>query len=164
MIIPERGHMFLLMSAQVISLLWLGWTARSDVHWAVPVLSALPFGIGFLMIFMSLINYVVDAYEIYAASAMGALSASRSVFGVVLPFAAKPLYDRLGIDWASTLLALLSALLCLVPFIFIRYGERIRENSEFCKELKRKKAEDDAKQERLWERQRRASKDAEKQV
>lgn len=40
---------------------------------------------------MSLINYVVDAYEVFAASAMGAMSASRSLFGVVLPFAASPM-------------------------------------------------------------------------
>ena len=64
---------------QVISLFWLGWTARPDIHWIVPILSIAPFGVGFLLIFMALINYVVDAYEIYAASAMGAISASRSI-------------------------------------------------------------------------------------
>jgi hypothetical protein len=88
---------------QVGSLFWLGWTARADIHWIVPILSALPFGVGFLLIFMALINYVVDAYEIYAASAMGATSAARSVFGVVLPFAARPLYSRLGVDWSVPL-------------------------------------------------------------
>ena len=66
---------------------------------------------------MALINYVVDAYEIFAASAMGATSASRSIVGVVLPFAAKPLYGNLGVNWACTLLGLLSALMCLVPFV-----------------------------------------------
>lgn len=134
---------------------WLGWTARPDIPWIVPVMSALPFGIGFLCIFMSLINYVVDAYEVFAASAMGALSASRSVFGVVLPFAAVPMYSTLGVDWACSLLGFLSALMCLVPFLFLRYGAKIRANSEFCQEIQRKKAEDEAKQEQLWERQRR---------
>lgn len=123
----------------------------------MPVLGALPFGIGFLIIFMSLINYIVDAYEVFAASALGAASASRSIFGVVLPFAARPMYSSLGVAWACTLLALLSALMCLVPFIFIKYGEKMRENSRFCKELKRKKAQDEARQQQRWERQRRAS-------
>lgn len=95
---------------QVISLFWLGWTAHPSVPWIVPVLSALPFGVGFLLIFMALINYVVDAYEVFAASAMGATSASRSIFGVVLPFAAKPMYSTLGVNWACTLLGILSAL------------------------------------------------------
>ena len=104
---------------------------------------------------MSLINYVVDAYEVFAASAMGALSASRSLFGVVLPFAAVPMYSTLGVNWACSLLGFLSAVMCLIPFLFLRYGDKIREKSEFCQELKRKKKEDAEKQERLWARQRR---------
>ena len=145
---------------------WLGWTARPNIHWIVPILSALPFGIGFLLIFMALINYVVDAYEIYAASAMGATSAARSVFGLVLPFAARPMYDKLGVDWACTLLGILSAVMCLIPFVFIKYGAKIRANSKFCQELKQQKAENDEKQRQLWERQRsrQASRDLEKGV
>lgn len=33
-----------------ISLFWLGWTAKPEIHWIVPTLSALPFGTGFLLI------------------------------------------------------------------------------------------------------------------
>lgn len=87
---------------------------------------------------------------------MGATSASRSIFGVVLPFAANPLYSRLGVNWACTLLGILSALMAIIPFVFIKYGQKIRENSKFCQELKRKKADNDEKQQRLWERQRQA--------
>lgn len=140
---------------QVISLFWLGWGARPSVHWIVPTLAALPFGIGFLLIFMALINYIVDAYEIYAASAMGAASASRSVFGVILPFAAAPLYKNLGIAWACTLLGILSAVMSVIPFVFIRYGEKIRRHSKFCQEIREKKAQDEEKQRGQWERQRR---------
>ncbi|KAG2167185.1 hypothetical protein JADG_006924 [Aureobasidium aubasidani] len=75
----------------MLSCFWLGWTARESIHWAVPVLSALPFGMGFLLLFMSLINYLVDAYEVFAASAMAASACSRSLFGAVLPFAARPI-------------------------------------------------------------------------
>lgn len=67
---------------------------RPSIHWIVPTLSALPFGIGFLLIFMGELNYLVDAYEIYAASAMGAASCARSIFGVILPFAARPMYTK----------------------------------------------------------------------
>lgn len=141
---------------QVISLFWLGWGARPDVHWIVPTLAALPFGIGFLLIFMALINYVVDAYEIYAASAMGATSASRSVFGVVLPFAAAPLYENLGIAWACTLLGILSAVMSVIPFVFIKYGSKIREHSKFCQEIRQTKEKDEEKQRSRWERQRRS--------
>ena len=123
----------------VISLFWLGWTAREDIHWIVPVLAGIPFGMGFQLTFMALLNYISDAYEIYAASAMSATSITRSIFGVVLPLAAGPMYKTLGISWASSLLGFLSLAMCVIPFAFIRFGESIRANSHFCLELKAKK-------------------------
>lgn len=54
----------------VVSCFWLGWSARPSVHWAVPVCSGIFFGIGYLLIFMSLLNYLVDAYRIFAASGL----------------------------------------------------------------------------------------------
>ena len=138
-----------------ISLFWLGWTARADIHWIVPTLSALPFGVGFLLIFMALINYIVDAYEVFAASAMGAASCSRSIFGVILPFAARPMYDNLGVPWACSLLGFLSILMGVVPFVFLKYGAKIRENSKWCQELKKQKMEKQEKQRQLEERQQR---------
>ncbi|KAL9598088.1 MAG: hypothetical protein Q9219_004719 [cf. Caloplaca sp. 3 TL-2023] len=132
----------------VVSLFWLGWTSNANVHWAVPILSGIPFGIGFMLIFMALLNYVTDAYEIFAASAMAATSACRSIFGAVLPIAARPMYDGLGIAWASSLLGFLSLGMCIIPFAFIKYGNRIRANSKFCQELQAKKREYEAERER----------------
>lgn len=116
-------------------LFWIGWGAKRDVHWIVPILGGLPLGIGFVLIFVALANYLVDAYKIYSASAMGATSISRSTFGVVLPFAAKPMYRSLGVAWACSLLGFLSLVMCLVPYAFIRYGERLRASSPMCQEL-----------------------------
>jgi len=125
----------------VIALFWIGWTARPEVPWIVPTLAALPFGMGFLLLFMALLNYLVDAYEIFAASATAAAACSRSLFGAILPFAARPMYQKLGIAWACSLLGFLSLLMCAIPFIFIKYGDQIRERSKFCQQLKRQKIE-----------------------
>ena len=123
----------------VISLFWLGWSATSHVHWIVPMLAGVPFGMGFLLIFMALLNYITDAYEVYAASGMAATSCCRSIFGAVLPLAAAPMYKSLGVSWASSLLGFLSLAMCIIPFAFIKYGDRIRANSRFCQELKKRK-------------------------
>lgn len=120
----------------VISLFWLGWTASPHIHWIVPMLAGLPFGIGFMLIFMALLNYITDAYEVFAASGMSATSICRSIFGALLPLAAYPMYTTLTIPWASSLLGFLSLAMCIIPFAFIRYGDRIRANSKFCQELK----------------------------
>ncbi|EAW07300.1 MFS transporter [Aspergillus clavatus NRRL 1] len=123
----------------VVSLLWIGWTTYPTVHWAVPLLSGIPFGTGYLLNFMAMTNYLTDAYETYSASALAASTCTRSVLGAVLPLAAKPMFDRLGVHWACTLIALLSLGVSVIPFAFIRYGDRIRANSRFCRELKRLK-------------------------
>jgi hypothetical protein len=114
---------------------WIGWSARSSVHWIVPILGGLPFGIGFVLVFVALYNYLVDAYKIYAASALGATSIARSIFGVVLPFAARPMYDALGVAWACSLLGFASLAMCAIPFVFIWYGPNLRERSPVCREL-----------------------------
>ena len=130
----------------VVSLFWLGWTARSNIHWIIPMLSGVPFGIGFMLIFMALLNYITDAYETYAASGMAATSICRSIFGALLPLAAKPMYERLGVAWAGSLLGFLSLAMTVIPFVFIRYGDRIRANSKFCNELREIKEKEKVKE------------------
>jgi hypothetical protein len=126
----------------VISLFWIAWSAKADVHWIVPILSGITFGMGFLLIFMAMLNYLTDAYETVAASAQGIASTCRSVFGALLPLASKSMFNALGIHWACSLLAFLSLGMAIIPFAFIKYGDRIRANSKFCQELKALKAQE----------------------
>ncbi|KAK2827825.1 hypothetical protein FQN49_007306 [Arthroderma sp. PD_2] len=123
----------------VVSLFWLGWTASPDIHWSVPMLSGIPFGAGFLLIFIAMINYLSDAYETYSASAQSAASFARSILGTVLPIAAGRMYAVLGISWGCSLLAFASLAMTAIPFAFIRYGDRIRAGSRFCQHLKQLK-------------------------
>ncbi|KAJ5734607.1 hypothetical protein N7533_013010 [Penicillium manginii] len=121
----------------VLALFWLGWTASAEIHWIIPMLAGIPFGMGFFLIFVALINYLIDAYHQYAASAMAAASTCRSIFGAVLPLAASPMFHSLGINWGTSLLGFLSLLMTFIPFVFIRYGERIRRRSNFRQELEK---------------------------
>ncbi|KAJ4398884.1 hypothetical protein N0V91_009837 [Didymella pomorum] len=127
----------------VISSFWLGWTAQEDIHWMVPTAAGVLFGMGYLCLFMALLNYLVDAYEVFAASAMAAASLSRSSFGAVLPFATRPMYRALGVAWATSLLGFLAVALCVVPFAFLKWGGRMRERSQFCQYLRMKKREEE---------------------
>ncbi|OBT60246.1 hypothetical protein VE03_10607, partial [Pseudogymnoascus sp. 23342-1-I1] len=69
---------------------------KADIHWMVPAAAGVPFGIGFVLIFMSLLNYLTDAYGAFAASAMAATGCCRSVVGAGLLFAATPMFEDLG--------------------------------------------------------------------
>ncbi|KAI1422774.1 major facilitator superfamily transporter [Xylaria sp. FL1777] len=124
-----------------ISLFWLGFSAKTDVHYAVPSLAGIGFGMGFQLIFIGMLNYVTDAYEIFAASANAAASSARSLLAVVLPLATTSMFEQLGISGALGLLGGLSLILSAIPFVFLWQGERIRAGSAFCIELKERKLE-----------------------
>jgi hypothetical protein len=57
-------------------LFWYGWgsVGRGSVHWIVPTLGIGCTGIGIYSVLMTVINYLTDAYERYAASALSATS------------------------------------------------------------------------------------------
>jgi hypothetical protein len=112
------------------------------------MMSGVIFGMGFLLIFMAILNYLTDAYQVFAASANGIASTCRSVFGALLPLAARPMYRALGIHWAGSLLAFISLAMAAIPFVFIRYGDRIRANSRFCLYLKEMNEKEEEAEER----------------
>lgn len=76
-----------------------------------------------------MLNYLTVAYKEASASAQAAASATRAIMAVVLPFVTTPMYTRLGINWASSLLGFLAVALVYIPFASIKYGWLIRQKS-----------------------------------
>lgn len=50
---------------------------------------------------------------------------------VAVPLFASGMYHNLGINWATSLLGFLAVALLPVPFLFYRYGARIRKLSKY---------------------------------
>lgn len=78
----------------------LGWTADPSINWFPSVLGLVFIGMSFLLIFQAGINYLIDAYTQYAASAVGANTFLRSIFAACLPFVAQPLFKGLDVPYA----------------------------------------------------------------
>lgn len=89
-------------------------------------------GISFLLIFQSGINYLLDTYSVFGASAVAANTFLRSFAAACLPFSATPMFGKLGIGWTCTLLGCVAALLALVPFAFYVAGPSLRRRSPFA--------------------------------
>lgn len=117
------------------SFFWLAWSAKPTVHWIVPVLSGLVFGLGYQTLFISLLTYVTDAYRIYSASALAASVIMRSIAGALFPLAADPLYAKLGVAWATSVLGFASLACIPIPFALLYFGPWIRKRSPFCQRL-----------------------------
>ena len=117
-----------------IGLFWFAWTNSPSIHWSVSIIATAPFGFGMVIVFLSCMNYLIDAYTIYAASVLAANSVLRSLFGAAFPLFTTQMYDTLGIHWASSIPAFL-ALACLpFPFLFYKYGTPIRMKCKYAKQ------------------------------
>lgn len=120
-----------------IGQLWFAWTCYPlTIHWIWPILAGVPFGIGNGMVFIYAGNYVSGAYGIYAASAMAGNSVVRSIIGGTLPLAGAALYKSLGPNWAGTLLGLLEVACIPIPFVFYKWGDRIRSKSKVISQMR----------------------------
>ncbi|KAJ5333363.1 hypothetical protein MYU51_014441 [Penicillium brevicompactum] len=109
-----------------IGLFWFAWTNSPHVHWMAPIAAGVPFGYGMVMVFLPVLNYLIDAYTIYAASVLAANAALRSVFGAAFPLFTTPMYKNLGIHWASSIPAFLALACVPMPFLFYKYGAGLR--------------------------------------
>ncbi|KAI2464874.1 MFS general substrate transporter [Annulohypoxylon bovei var. microspora] len=108
------------------------WTSYPRLIWVGPALGGFPIGFGFIFLYNSANNYLVDAYQHQAASALAAKTCIRSFWGAAVVLFTTQMYARLGYEWASTLLAFISLACCGIPFLFWTYGERIRQRSRYA--------------------------------
>ncbi|KAG9784273.1 MFS general substrate transporter, partial [Aureobasidium melanogenum] len=113
-------------------LFWFGWTAAPKYPWPLPVVAAGFIGAGFNIIFQQCLNFLVDIYGPYAASAVAANNFMRSLMACGLPLAARPMFLRLGVGPASSLLGGISCLALPVPLIFMRYAGTLRKMWKFA--------------------------------
>ncbi|KKZ59873.1 hypothetical protein EMCG_05336 [[Emmonsia] crescens] len=129
--------------------LWFAWTCSpATIHWIAPILAGIPFGAGNTGVFIYASNYLTYSYGVYAASAMAGNSVMRSVLGGVLPLAGPALYAKLGPNWAATLLGLLEVMIIPIPFVFYKYGHKIRMKSVLIRAMQTDKAKLDGKRTR----------------
>ena len=116
----------------VIGLFWFGWTAAPQFSWVLPVVAAGFIGAGFNTIFQQCMNFLVDSYGLYAASAISANTVLRSLLASAFPLVAKPMFSNLGVGPAMSILGGIACLALPVPLLFMKYGLRLRKMSKFA--------------------------------
>lgn len=117
-----------------IGLFWFAWSNGPDVHWMASITAGAPFGFGMVLVFLSLMNYLIDAYTIFAASVLAATSVLRSLFGAAFPLFTTYMYEDLGVHWASSIPAFLAVACVPFPFLFYKYGSSIRARCKYAGE------------------------------
>lgn len=123
---PIVGGAFL--TAGLFGFGWTGYTA--SIHWMAPVFAGLLIGFGTYCIFLPLINYIVDIYVVVAASALAANCFLRSITASAFPIFSHTMFERMGIQWAFTLLGCIGMLLFPIPILLYYYGPKLRALSK----------------------------------
>ncbi|CAG7981698.1 unnamed protein product [Penicillium salamii] len=113
-------------------LFWFAWTAAPKCPWPLPVVAAGFIGAGFTLVFQQCLNFLVDTYGPYAASAVSANTILRSVLACALPVAAAPMAHTMGVGPSISLLGGISCLALPVPFLFMKHAASLRHKSKFA--------------------------------
>ncbi|KAK4635324.1 Major facilitator superfamily multidrug transporter [Fulvia fulva] len=134
-----------------VGLFWFAWTNYPSIHWSVSIIAGAPFGFGMVLIFLGIMNYLIDGYTIFAASVLAANSVLRSLFGAAFPLFTTQMFNNLGIHWASSVPAFLALICVPFPFLFYKYGAKIRErckyaaqSEKFMREMQKQHQDDDS--------------------
>ncbi|KAE8451640.1 hypothetical protein EG329_003097 [Mollisiaceae sp. DMI_Dod_QoI] len=109
------------------------WTSSPKIHWIGSCIGAVIMGFGFFCLFQGGVTYLVDTFQMHAASALAAGTLLRSVFAGVFPLFTEKMFDALHVDWAVSVLGFISLAMLPIPFIFKIYGKRIRARGKWSK-------------------------------
>ncbi|KZN92440.1 putative transporter [Penicillium chrysogenum] len=116
-----------------ISLFWMGWTAELEFSYWSPLVASVFYGFGTVCIFVSGYQYVSDAFESHATSALSSLQMTRLVGAGAMVIVAEIMYTNLGVGWTLTLWGCLSALFTPVPYLLYWRGYNLRQRSWYAR-------------------------------
>ena len=129
----ETRHYFAMFGggwAVPVSLFWMAWTSYASISIWSPLVSTAFFGFGLITIFLSAYMYVIDAYEVNAASALGFATVTRYMVSGGVTVAGVPFFHNVSHHWVLTILAVVSLLLgAPVPYLLYTYGPQLRKRS-----------------------------------
>ncbi|KAE8146565.1 major facilitator superfamily domain-containing protein [Aspergillus avenaceus] len=114
-----------------VGLFWFAWTSSPSLNAWPQVLAGVPIGFGLQVILLQSLAYLIDIYTTNANSAIAGTVVVRSLLGGVFPLLAIPMYQRLGVPWATSVLGLCGIVFAPVPVLFYLYGPKIRKSSKY---------------------------------
>ncbi|CAJ0548484.1 Ff.00g020970.m01.CDS01 [Fusarium sp. VM40] len=136
-ILPESKITSFAIAAPLLAIgLWLfAWTIPPRVTyipWPVSMIGLVMIGFSANDFSYVLFGYATDSYGKHAASAVSAISLTRTLTAGVFPLFTHQMYTGLGSNVATSILAAVASLFAFTPFLFLKYGEKLRHKSKFA--------------------------------
>lgn len=115
-----------------VSLASFGWTARPEIHWIIPILFQGFAIMSTVLIYASASTFMMDSYgPLYGASAAGAAMFARYAMSAAFPLFALRMYVALGVGWATSILAFCTLAMAPIPWLFWKFGQRLRKKTKY---------------------------------
>ena len=135
--VPEARLPPMMIGSVVFSagLFIFAWTSDPSIPWIATVIGTVLIGFGFFTIFQSALNYLIDTFQKYSASAIAANRFLRSVLALAFPLFVNPMFAKLGVDWGTSVFAFFSVLLIPIPFVFYKFGPMIRTRGKYSSQV-----------------------------
>ncbi|CAK7245856.1 MAG: hypothetical protein STHCBS139747_007460 [Sporothrix thermara] len=111
-----------------------GWSAELVLPLPCLLFAEGLLGLTMTLTFIPLAAYVVDAFGMYAASAMTGVIVTRCLCGTFLPLTVAPLVATFGYGWGFTALASICLVFTPVPFAVYLFGEKWRQLSRYTRD------------------------------
>jgi MFS family permease len=133
---PENRLPLMMISSVILPFVvaLYGWIPELDLPVPLMLLTVVLFGVFVIMSMVPLMAYVVDAFNLFSASAITAILITRCLMGTFLPLVTAPLNEKVGYGLGFTILSVACAMLSPIPFLIWRYGEQWRQKSEYTKD------------------------------
>ena len=113
----------------------LGWTSHPRFHWMLPITGAVLVGFGYYTIFQSALNYLVDTFQRWGASAIAANTFLRSILAAAFPAIVIPVYKRLGTGQAASCFGAFAVAMIPIPWGFWKWGAWLREAGRYSNDF-----------------------------
>lgn len=109
-----------------IGLFVFAWTARPEIHWAVPTLGIVIYGATVFVVMQCIFVYVPLSYPQYAASLFAGNDFCRSALAFASVLFGYPLYTKLGVGNGTSLLGGLSTIGIIGIWALWKFGKKLR--------------------------------------
>lgn len=136
---PPEPRLYPAMVGSIVlpsGLFFFAWTARSSIHWMCPIVAQAITMLGSILAYVGANMYLVDTYgPLYGASAAGANSLARYTLSAAFPLFTIQMYKGLGVHWATSLLGFCTVAMMPIPWVFHKWGPKLRERSKYEREM-----------------------------
>lgn len=103
-----------------------------NVHWIVSMIGLVLVGFPANDFAYVLFGYVTDLYGPYAASAVASLNLSRTLVAAAFPLFTTQMYQGVGSNVATSILAAVATLFAFTPFLFLGHAEKLAGMSKLA--------------------------------